>query len=101
MEATRGNDEEKNRLCPPTPYGNTLAGWAAMNVLGTRAALSFGAEPDIKSWSDGVALNPARIPSDYAGSADLTDALQRLQAYGRPGLARLVELSGVDDPGAT
>ena len=66
---------------------------------GTRASLSFGAEPDIKAWSDGVALNPARIPSDYAGSAELTDALQRLQAHGRPGLARLADLSGVDDPG--
>ena len=39
-----------------------LADWATMNVLGTRAATSFGAEPDIKAWADRVALNPARIP---------------------------------------
>ena len=32
-----------------------------MTVLGTQAAMSFAAEPDIKEWSDRVALNPARI----------------------------------------
>jgi len=96
VEATREEDVEKNRLCPPTPYANTLAEWANMNVLGTRAAMSFGSEPDIKAWSDNVALNPARIPSEHGGSAELDDALDRLQTHVRPGLARLVELSGVD-----
>ena len=42
VEATREDDEEKNRLCPPSRFGNTLADWAAMNVRGTRASLSFG-----------------------------------------------------------
>lgn len=94
VEATREDDVEKNRLCPPTPYANTLAEWANMNVLGTRAAMSFGSEPDIKSWSDKVALNPAGIPAEHAGSAGVNDVLNRLQTYVRPGLARLVELSG-------
>ncbi|MDQ3431201.1 MAG: hypothetical protein M3467_03075 [Actinomycetota bacterium] len=44
VEATRSDDEQKNRLCPPTPYGNTLADWAAMNVRGTRATASSGSE---------------------------------------------------------
>ena len=96
VEATREDDVEKNRLCPPTPYPNTLAEWASMNVLGTRAAMSFGSEPDIKAWADRVALNPARIPPEHAGSAALDDALGRLQTYVPPGLARLVELSGTD-----
>jgi hypothetical protein len=91
VEATRTDDEQKNRLCPPTPYGNTLADWAAMNVRGTRATASFGSEPDIKAWADGVALNPARIPSGRAGDVD--DALSRFQAEVPRGLARLAELS--------
>jgi hypothetical protein len=93
VEATREDDLEKNRLCPPTPYPNTLAEWAVMNVLGARATMSFGAEPDIKAWADTVALNPARIPPDHGGSAELDDALDRLQTHMRPGLARLAELS--------
>ena len=92
VEATREDDDEKNRLCPPSHYGNSLAEWASMNVLGTRATMSFSAEPDIKAWTDQVALNPARIPPGHAGSAALDDARGRLATHTRPGLARLAEL---------
>ena len=93
VEATRDDDAEKNRLCPPSPYGNTLADWATMNVLGTRAAMSFGAEPDIKAWADGVALNPARVPPGAGDRAEVGEALRRLQAHAPAGVARLNELS--------
>ena len=93
VEATRADDEEKNRLCPPSPYGNSMAEWARMNVLGTRAAMSFSAEPDIKQWADQVALNPARIPPGSPGSPALDDARARLSTHTQPALARLVELA--------
>lgn len=92
VEATRQDDDEKNRLCPPSHYGNSMAQWAAMNVLGTRAAMSFSAEPDIKEWSDRVALNPARIPPGHPGSAALDAARERLATHLRPGLAGLAAL---------
>jgi hypothetical protein len=94
VEATREDDVEKNRLCPPTPYGNTLADWATMNVLGTRASASFGAEPDIKAWADRVALNPARVPPGDGDRAEVSEALRRLQTHAPAGVARLNELSG-------
>lgn len=94
VEATRDDDVEKNRLCPPTPYANTLAEWASMNVRGARAATSFGSEPDIKAWADRTALNPARIPPGHQGSRELDDALGRLETHLGPGLARLAELGG-------
>jgi hypothetical protein len=92
VEATRGDDAEKNRVCPSSPYGNSLADWATMNVLGVRATMAFGAEADIKAWADTVALNPARIPPGYPRSSALDDALGRLQAHTAPGLQRLDEL---------
>jgi hypothetical protein len=94
VEATRTDDEEKNRLCPPTPLPDSPAGWAAMTVLGTRAAMSFGAEPDIRAWADGVALNPARVPAGYPGSPALDEALGRVQRCTGPGLDRLAALGG-------
>jgi len=94
VEATRDDDGEKNRLCPPTPFPNTLAEWADMNVKGARATRSFGSEPDIKAWADTVSLNPARTPPDPSGARDLDDVLARLQGHLDPGLARLAELSG-------
>jgi NAD(P)-binding Rossmann-like domain len=93
VEATREDDAEKNRLCPPSSFGNSLEDWARMNVLGTQNSTSFGSEPDIKQWSDRVALNPARIPPDHPGSADLDDALDRLQTHAGPGLAGLRRLA--------
>ena len=93
VEATRTEDDVKNTLCPPSSYGNTLPDWATMNVLGMRNSLSFGAEPDIKAWSDGVALNPARIPPEYGDSAELDQVVDRLQTHVRVGIARLAQLS--------
>lgn len=98
VEATRDDDAEKNRLCPPSSFGNTLEDWARMNVLGLRSSASFGAEPDIKDWANRVALNPARVPPDHPASPELDDALARLSANVGPGVARLAQLAGM--PGA-
>lgn len=93
VEATRDDDAVKNRLAPPSSYGNTLADWARMNVLGARAAAAFDAEPDIRDWAHRVALNPARIPPGHPGSPALDDARERLAASSAAGIARLAELS--------
>ena len=97
VEATRDDDAEKNRLCPPSPLPDTLPGWARMQVLGGRAAASFGSDPDVKAWADGVPLNPARIPAGQADRPELRAAVDRFRAYASAGLARLAELAG---PGA-
>ncbi|WP_234423924.1 hypothetical protein [Intrasporangium calvum] len=55
--------------------------------------MTFTAEPDIKEWANGVALNPARVPPGHPGSAQLDDARERLGRYTRPGLERLAALS--------
>ena len=93
VEATRDDDGEKNRLCAPSSYGNTLTDWARMNVLGLRNSASFSSEADIKAWSDRVALNPSRIPPEHPGSPELDDAVDRLQSHVGAGLARLAQLS--------
>lgn len=95
VEATRDRDAEKNRLCPPSPLGNSLQDWARMNVLGARSSASFTSAPDVKEWADRVALNPARVPPGHPGSAALDDARARLQEHTPGGVARLEELSGV------
>jgi len=92
VEATRDDDAAKNAVCAPSPYPDSLQDWARMNVLGMRNAAAFNAEPDIKAWADGVALNPSRIPPGHGGSAALDDALDRLQGHAGSGLSRLAEL---------
>ena len=95
VEATLDDDVEKNRLCPPSPLPDTPRGWARMQVLGARAAMSFTSDASIKAWADGVPLNPARMPADLAESDDLTSAVQRLRKHSGPGVARLAELAGM------
>lgn len=93
VEATRSDDAEKNRLCPPSTYGNTLRDWARMNVLGTRASMAFSAEADVLEWAGGVALNPVRTPPGYGPSPALADARERFARYVAPGIERLAELA--------
>ena len=95
VEATRADDAEKNRLCRPSSYGNTLTDWAQMNVRGSRNTAAFSTEPDIKAWTDRIAVNPARIPPGHPGSPELDDAVGRLGRYVGPGTARLAELGGL------
>lgn len=95
VEATRDDDAEKNRLCPPSPYPSTMGDWARMNVLGLRSAASFGSEADIREWSRRCALNPSRIPPGYERTPELDDALERLQTHTGPGVVGLARLSGM------
>jgi hypothetical protein len=66
-----------------------------MNVLGIRNGQAFGAEPDIRAWSNGVALNPARVPPEHPGSPALDAALARLSTATPAGVARLADLAGL------
>jgi hypothetical protein len=94
VEATRDDDRERNRLCPPNTLPDTTESWARMQVRGALATRAFGSEPDIAEWADGCALNPARI-----GAAGRTDpavlaAGARLRNHADAGLARLAALTG-------
>ena len=93
VEATRSDDDEKNRLCPPSRFGNSLAQWAEMNVRGTRAAMAFGAEPDIAAWANACALNPARIEPSQRDDPAVQAAAARLAENAERGLARMAELA--------
>lgn len=100
VEATREDDAEKNRVCPPSPLSDTPADWASMQYLGGRASLAFGAEPDIGEWIDRVALNPARVPPGGAADHDLAAAEERFRAAVEPGLAAMAKLAGGSGRGA-
>jgi hypothetical protein len=94
-EAILDNDEEKNRLCPPSPYSDTPTDWARMQVLGNRASMSFASHPDLKAWADGVSLNPARIPPDMARSDELTVAVARFREYVQAGMIQMAKLAAM------
>ena len=94
VEATRDDDRERNRLCPPNVYGNSLAEWAQMQIRGTTAAATYGAQPDIAGWANTSALNPSRITLSRRDDPELQVATTRFADHAPRGLERLGELVG-------
>ncbi len=99
VEATRDDDRERNRLCPPNNFPDSLTDWARMQVRGTVAARSYGSEPDIAAWANGCALNPARVEPSKRNDPAVQAAAARLADEVEHGLARMAELA--DEPAAT
>jgi len=93
VEATRDDDRERNRLCPPNNLPNTTASWTKMMVRGTVAARTYGAEPDIAAWANSCALNPARIEPEQQGNPSVRAANDRLAAVIDRGLDRMADLA--------
>ena len=92
VEASGRDDEDKNRLCPPSSYGNSRAEWALGSLRGGRNTASFRTEADIRDWVDRCHLNPGRIPpGDH--SPELDAVLLRLAEHQMPGMEGLARLS--------
>ncbi len=96
VEATRDDDRERNRLCPPNTLPDTLASWARMQVRGTIAARTYGAEPDVAAWANGCALNPGRVDPARRDDPAVQAAAARLAEHTERGLTRMAELA--DEP---
>lgn len=93
VEATRDDDRERNRLCPPNVLPDDLASWARMQVRGTVATRLFNAEPDIAEWTAGCALNPSRVTPAQSEQPEVRAAAARVAAHLESGLARMSGLA--------
>ena len=60
--------------------------WAEMQVRGALAARAYGAEPDIVTWANRCALNPARLDPSQAVDPAVTSASARLANVAERGL---------------
>ena len=92
IEATRDDDRERNRLCPPNTLPDSLSTWAQMQVRGTLATRTLGAEPDVHAWGNRCALNPTRVDPTQRNAPGVQAAEAKLAAVADRGLARLTGL---------
>jgi hypothetical protein len=93
VEATRDDDRERNRVCPPNELPDDRTSWARMQFRGALATRAYGAEPDIAAWADGCALNPARIEPPQRDDPAVRTAAARVASNVESGLARLAEFA--------
>lgn len=92
IEATRDDDRERNRLCPPNAYGDTPASWAQMQVRGTLTARTYLAEPDIFAWANTCALNQGGITPEKRATPEVQVAAAGLAKVADRGLERMSQL---------
>ena len=95
VEATRDDDRERNRLCPPNTLPDSPASWAEMQVRGAIATRTYGAEPDIAGWANSCFLNPARIEPAQRDDPGVRAAATRLAEHTDRGLMKMAELAGM------
>jgi hypothetical protein len=93
VEATRDDDREKNRLCPPNRFADHPASWAKMQVRGTNAARTYNAESDIAAWANNCPLNFGGISTKERHTPAVQKALAKLAAVRDPGLTRMTTLA--------
>lgn len=78
VEVVRGDDAEKNRLCPPNPYPNQPVDWMSGTVISQTAQFEWSGQPDLVEWMERSRLNAAAGISARAGDRDMQRALARL-----------------------
>ena len=93
VEATRHDDHERNRLCPPNTLPDTCADWVRMQVRSTLASRSYGAEPDFAAWANSCALNPARLEPPQRDDPAVLVAASRLEDVADRGIVRMADLT--------
>ncbi len=92
VEATRHDDAEKNRLCPPNPYPDTAIDWISATCIAQRAQALWLADTDLSAWIEGARLNAARGIGDHLADPRMKSALTRLFANAEPAVAKLETL---------
>ncbi len=87
VEATRADDGERNRLCPPMPQVALAIDWVGMMRGFLRSSALHGPEADLAAWSDRSRLSLTYRLSEHAGDPRLAAAMARWAEWSAPALA--------------
>ena len=95
VEATRDDDRERNRLCPPNTLPDDPANWARMQVRGTVAARTLRRRAGHRGVGRRVRAEPgAHRAGATRRSRGAGGGGTRSPSTSSAGLARLAELAG-------
>jgi hypothetical protein len=92
VEAARGNDADRNHLCPPNPYPNAATDWISGQIIAQRAQAAWSAAPDVTEWLDRSRLNAARGIAQHMSEPAMRAAMKRMMASTEPAVANLERL---------
>jgi hypothetical protein len=89
VEAARGDDAERNRLCPANRYPEAAIDWIPVTCTAQRAEIAWSADPDLFSWMQRSRLNATSGIRDHLDDPQMKTALDRLFTNIEPAIARL------------
>ncbi|HEV7863124.1 MAG TPA: FAD/NAD(P)-binding protein [Acidimicrobiia bacterium] len=86
IEATRDDDTERNRVCPPTPQVTLAEDWVSMMRGILHSSALHATEPDLTAWSDRSRLSFTCGLSQHMDDPRLAAAMARWAACSEPAL---------------
>ncbi|MFP9062485.1 NAD(P)-binding protein [Natrialbaceae archaeon A-chndr2] len=92
IEATRNDDAEKNRLCPPTCFPSDAEDMIRYTLVGQRARAAWREEPDIQDWLEHCRIGFVQGIDDHFDDPRMQDALERIDEHREPAIANLERL---------
>jgi hypothetical protein len=89
VEASRGDDAAKNRLCPANPYPDAALDWIPVTCIAQRAEVAWAGDPDLSSWMQRSRLNATQAIRDHLDDPLMKSALTRLFVNIEPAIGKL------------
>lgn len=86
VEGARGDDAEKNRLCPPKAHPDHATDWIRFMFGILRGMAVRSAEPDLMAWLERSRLNVFRGMVDHMADPRMQSAMARWQANTEPAM---------------
>jgi len=93
VEASRSDDIEKNRLCPPLTFSGNISGVFALSQPGVSGLALRSAEPDLDAWNSASRLNPGRGVSDHLDDPRVLSAFEMLGEHYGAAVSKLERLA--------
>lgn len=93
VEASRDDDETKNRLCPPNHYTVGVDEWARTVARTWRTEGSWRTEPDLQAWASGTRLNLIAALPQHLDSERAQQELTRYVSHVGDAVANLERIS--------
>jgi len=94
LKGTRGDLEEKNRLCPPNPYPDAAIDWLTSSLISWRAQAACNTDADVGAWLDSPRLNASRGLGAHTAEPQTQSAVGRYLEYSEPAIENLTRLTG-------
>jgi hypothetical protein len=75
VEASRDDDADKNRLCPPLTFNADASDMLQTAYTGMIGLIARGSEPDVGAWTERCRLNPGAGAMSRLDNPDVASAL--------------------------